>query len=144
MIMMGKSIRQIWINSQFMSLQVFDNVTIMFSYMVGFAEICSQASAMKIVECINNVFTMFDNIIDQYDVFKVTNYTIFIWTQLFKNFVSLALSLSTQFVNYVDFNSKYAVIFGEKMRESAKDSHIFSTKNNSVFVIFTFEILTNR
>ena len=51
--------------------QVFDNVTIMFSYMVGFAEICSQASAMKIVECINNVFTMFDNIIDKYDVFKV-------------------------------------------------------------------------
>ena len=43
----------------------------MFSYMVGFAEICSQASAMKIVECINNVFTMFDNIIDKYDVFKV-------------------------------------------------------------------------
>ena len=43
----------------------------MFSYMVGFAEICSQASAMKIVECINNVFTMFDNIIDRYDVFKV-------------------------------------------------------------------------
>ena len=26
----------------------------------------------------------------------------------------------------------------------AKDSHIFSTKNNSVFVIFMFEILTNR
>ena len=50
---------------------MFDNVTIMFSYMVGFAEICSQASAMKIVECINNVFTMFDNIIDKYDVFKV-------------------------------------------------------------------------
>ena len=27
---------------------------------------------------------------------------------------------------------------------SAKDSHIFSTKNNSVFVIFMFEISTNR
>ena len=26
----------------------------------------------------------------------------------------------------------------------AKDSHILSTKNNSVFVIFMFEILTNR
>ena len=25
----------------------------------------------------------------------------------------------------------------------ANDSHILSTKNNSVFVIFTFEILTN-
>ena len=64
---------------QMVFFQVFDNVTIMFSYMVGFAEICSQASAMKIVECINNVFTMFDNIIDQYDVFKVMNmsYTAF-------------------------------------------------------------------
>ena len=28
--------------------------------------------------------------------------------------------------------------------ENAKDSHIFSTKNNSVFVIFMFEIWTNR
>ena len=27
---------------------------------------------------------------------------------------------------------------------TAKDSHIFSTKNNSVFVIFMFEILTKR
>ena len=27
---------------------------------------------------------------------------------------------------------------------SAKDSHIFSTKNNSVFVILMFEILTKR
>ena len=26
----------------------------------------------------------------------------------------------------------------------AKDSHIFTTKNNSVFVIFMFEILKNR
>ena len=27
---------------------------------------------------------------------------------------------------------------------TAKDSHIFSTKNNSVFVILMFEILTKR
>ena len=66
---------------------MFDNVTIMFSYMVGFAEICSQASAMKIVECINNVFTMFDNIIDRYDVFKV-NLFAFIYKYL--NFQKIA------------------------------------------------------
>ena len=29
------------------------------------------------------------------------------------------------------------------MREAAKASHIFSTKNIGVFQIFTFEILTN-
>ena len=32
----------------------------------------------------------------------------------------------------------------EKMREAAKDSHIFSTKNIGVFEILTFEILTSR
>ncbi|KAL3841990.1 hypothetical protein ACJMK2_020066, partial [Sinanodonta woodiana] len=51
--------------------EAFDEVTIMFSYLVGFSEICGQASAIQIVECINNVFTLFDNIIDKYDVFKV-------------------------------------------------------------------------
>ncbi|KAK3594150.1 hypothetical protein CHS0354_040928 [Potamilus streckersoni] len=51
--------------------EAFDEVTIMFSYLVGFSDICGQASAIQIVECINNVFTLFDNIIDKYDVFKV-------------------------------------------------------------------------
>ena len=40
------------------------------------------------------------------------------------------------------------LFFVEKMCESfahtAKDSHIFSTKNYSVFVTFTFKILTKR
>ena len=88
----------------------------MFSYMVGFAEICSQASAMKIVECINNVFTMFDNIIDQYDVFKVTDYTIFIWSQLFKNFVSLTLiTLSLFLVKKCENLQRILTLFQQKI-----------------------------
>ena len=40
-----------------------------------------------------------------------------------QNFVCLTLSLSPQFVNYIDFKSKYTVIF-----VIAKDSHIFQQK----------------
>jgi hypothetical protein len=39
--------------------------------MVGFGEVCSSATPMEIVEIINNVFSLFDQIIDSYDVFKV-------------------------------------------------------------------------
>ncbi|XP_053384613.1 uncharacterized protein LOC123537544 isoform X3 [Mercenaria mercenaria] len=51
--------------------EIFDNVTIMFNYMVGFGDVCSSATPMEIVEIINSVFSLFDQIIDSYDVFKV-------------------------------------------------------------------------
>ncbi|KAL4224743.1 hypothetical protein ACF0H5_015440 [Mactra antiquata] len=49
----------------------FDNVTIMFIYMVGFGDICTAASPMEIVKVINTVFSVFDHITDKYNVFKV-------------------------------------------------------------------------
>lgn len=51
--------------------QTFEKVTIMFSYLIGFSDICANASAFQVVECINNVFTVFDNIVDRYRAFKV-------------------------------------------------------------------------
>lgn len=51
--------------------QVFDEVTIGFSYLLGFTEICAKLAAMQVVECINSAFTLFDSISDKYDVFKV-------------------------------------------------------------------------
>ncbi|XP_052799899.1 soluble guanylate cyclase gcy-35-like isoform X2 [Mya arenaria] len=51
--------------------EVFNNVTIMFTYMVGFGDVCSSATPMEIVNIINRVFILFDKIIDKYDVFKV-------------------------------------------------------------------------
>ena len=70
-----------------------------------------------------------------------------------KNFVSLTLSFSPlsfspQFVNYISTAKANTLLFfvekNVRILCSAKDSHIFSTKNNSVFVILPFEILTNR
>lgn len=51
--------------------QTFEAVTILFSYLVGFQEICSKGSAMDVVQVINNSFGIFDNIVDKYGLFKV-------------------------------------------------------------------------
>ena len=57
-----------------------------------------------------------------------------------QNFVSLTLLLSPQFVNYVPTSKANALLFSVdfyvRILCNVKDSHIFSTKNNSVFVIF--------
>ena len=55
-----------------------------------------------------------------------------------KNFVSLMLSLSPQFVNYISTSKANTLLFFVE-----KNAHIFSTKNNSVFIIFMFKILTS-
>ncbi|XP_025087604.1 soluble guanylate cyclase 88E-like isoform X3 [Pomacea canaliculata] len=51
--------------------QTFDAVTILFSYLVGFKDICSNGSAMDIVRVMNNSFMVFDPIVDKYGLFKV-------------------------------------------------------------------------
>ena len=58
---------------------------------------------------------------------------------VFQNFVSLTSSLRLQLVKLMSTTYANTVIF-----RIAKDSHILSTTNNSVFVIFKFEILTNH
>ena len=61
-----------------------------------------------------------------------------------KNFVSLMMPLSPPYVNYTLTSKANTLLFLLKKCEnpcSAKDSHIFSTKINSV--IWPFEILTN-
>ena len=64
-----------------------------------------------------------------------------------QNFVSLTLSLSPLSVNYISTSKASTVYFWLKNVRilcNAKDSHIFSTKNNRLLVSFPFEFLTNR
>ncbi|XP_013413325.1 soluble guanylate cyclase 88E [Lingula anatina] len=51
--------------------EVFDSVTIGFSYLIGFTEVCAHVSAMESVQVINSAFTLFDSVSDKYKVFKV-------------------------------------------------------------------------
>ncbi|XP_055996229.1 soluble guanylate cyclase 88E-like isoform X2 [Ostrea edulis] len=51
--------------------QVFDNVTILFSDVVGFTSICSQISPMEVVCMLNAMYTKFDQLSERHGVYKV-------------------------------------------------------------------------
>ncbi|CAI9730997.1 speract receptor-like [Octopus vulgaris] len=51
--------------------ELFENATVFFSDIVNFGRICKESKPMEIVDFLNEVYKIFDSVLDGYDVYKV-------------------------------------------------------------------------